>query len=136
LNHGIAYVYIRSWPGLKRQRAPHPVILCIEDRLPSLTMRRMVLENAGYVVVTATSGRDALRRLADSHIDLVLSDHYLRSEMGTAIAAEIKKLRPEIPILLISGAQDVPETQDVDGVVYKADGPTKLLVLIAQALGL
>jgi len=96
----------------------------------------MVLENAGYVVVTATSGRDALRRLADSHIDLVLSDHYLRGEVGTAIAAEIKKSKPEIPILLISGTQDVPETQDVDGVVYKADGPTKLLVLIAQALGL
>ena len=114
----------------------HPVILSIEDRLPSQTMRKMVLENAGYVVLTATSGSEALKLLAESHVDLVLSDHFLRGELGTAIAAQIKVLWPEIPILLISGAQDIPETADLEGVVYKADGPTKLLVLIAQTLGL
>jgi CheY-like chemotaxis protein len=114
----------------------HPVILSIEDRLPSQTMRKMVLENAGYIVLTATSGADALKLLAVSHVDLVLSDHFLRGELGTAIAAQIKVLWPDIPILLISGAQDIPETEHLEGVVHKADGPTRLLVLIAGALGL
>jgi CheY-like chemotaxis protein len=114
----------------------HPVILSIEDQLPAQTMRTMVLENAGYVVLTATSGSVALRRLAESRVDLVLSDHFLRGELGTAIAAQIKALWPEIPVLLISGAHDIPETAHLDGVVYKADGPTNLLVLIAQTLGL
>jgi len=99
-------------------------------------MRKMVLENAGYTVLTASSGADALRWLAESHVDLVLSDHYLREELGTAVAAQMKALWPEIPILLISGAQDIPETAHLDGVVYKVDGPTKMLVLIAQTLGL
>lgn len=112
------------------------MILSLEDRLPSQTMRKLVLENAGYIVLTATSGPDALRLLAESHVDLVLSDHFLRDELGTALAAQIKALWPEIPILLITGAEDIPETAHVDGVVHKADGPTKLLVLIAQALGL
>jgi two-component system, OmpR family, response regulator len=114
----------------------HPVILSIEDDLPSQTMRTMVLENAGYIVLAATSGSVALRRLAKSHVDLVLSDHFLRSELGTTIAAQIKALWPEIPILLISGAEDIPEAAHLDGVVYKVDGPTKMLVLIAQTLGL
>jgi len=126
----------KSAPKVKLAMGLHPVILSIEDDLPSQTMRTMVLKNAGYVVLTAISGSVALRRLAESHVDLVLSDHFLRSELGTKVAAQIKALWPEIPILLIYGAEEIPEAAYLDGVVYKADGPTKMLVLIAQALGL
>ena len=126
----------KSAPKVRLATGLHPVILSIEDRLPSQTMRKMVLENAGYVVLTATSGAEALRRLTESHVDLILSDHFLRGELGTEVAAQIKAVWPEIPILLISGAQDIPEEAHMEGVVYKADGPTKLLVLIAQTLGL
>ena len=126
----------KSAPKVRLAMSLHPVILSIEDDLPSQTMRTMVLRNAGYVVLTATSGSVALRRLAESHVDLVLSDHFLQSELGTRIAAQIKALWPEIPILLISGAEDIPDAAHLDGVVYKADGPTKMLVLIAQTLGL
>jgi DNA-binding NtrC family response regulator len=115
---------------------PQPVILCIESRAPTLAQTKMALESSGYTVLTATSVRDAHRRLRDSHVDLVLSDHYLKNELGTALAAGIKALYPGIPILLISGAQDIPQTPYIDGVIFKADTTISLLVSIARALGL
>lgn len=99
-------------------------------------MRKMVLEKSGYTVLGTNSGKDALRLLKAFHVDLVLSDHYLRDELGTAVAAEIKQLKPKIPVLLISGSDDIPNVPAVDGVISKADGPTNLLVSVARALGL
>jgi CheY-like chemotaxis protein len=113
-----------------------PVILCIEDKPNALFLRKTVLEKSGYTVLSATSGSEALGLLKAQHVDLVLSDHYLRGELGTAIAAEMKALKPEIPVLLISGAQDVAGATNVDGVISKAAGPTQLLVAIARALRL
>lgn len=113
-----------------------PVILCIEDKPAALFLRKTVLERSGYTVVSANSGSEALALLKTQHIDLVLSDHYLRGELGTAIAAEIKALKPGVPVLLISGAADVASAPHVDEVVSKAAGPTQLLVSIARALHL
>jgi two-component system, OmpR family, response regulator len=100
-------------------------------------MRKMVLEKSGYTVLSAASGDQALKLLRSAHVDLVLSDHYLRGELGTAIAAKIKALKPDIPVLIISGSADaLDETEHVDGIISKMDEPTSLLVSIARALGL
>jgi CheY-like chemotaxis protein len=96
----------------------------------------MVLEKSGYTVLGVTSGSEAIGLLKALDVDLVLSDHYLRNELGTEIAAEIKALKPNLPVLIISGSEDIPNVQAVDGVISKADGPTNLLVSVARALGL
>src|SRR5256885_13730337 len=93
---------IQIRPTMIPTEKPQPVILCIENRVPALAQRKMALESSGYTVLTATSGREAHRRLRDSHVDLVLSDRYLKNELGTVVAAGIKALYPGIPILLIS----------------------------------
>jgi CheY-like chemotaxis protein len=124
--------------NLKPALAPvHPMILCVDDRASPLAMRKMVLEKSGYTVLSAASGDQALKLLRSAHVDLVLSDHYLRGELGTAIATRIKALRPNIPVLIISGSVDaLDETEHVDGIISKMDEPTNLLVSIARALGL
>jgi CheY-like chemotaxis protein len=103
-------------------------------------MRKMVLEKSGYKVLSATSGEEALTLIRRFHVDLVLSDHYLRGGLGTEIAAQIKALKPNIPILLISGSAEslveLERSNSVDGIISKADGPTNLLVSIGRALGL
>jgi CheY-like chemotaxis protein len=117
-----------------------PVILCLEDQPSPLSMRKMVLEKSGYEVLSATSGKEALDLLKRFHVDLVLSDHYLRGEKGTEIAAKIKAIKPKVPILLISGSverlEDSDATKNVDALIRKDDGPTHLLVSIAKALQL
>lgn len=129
----LAVLHRRS--TLKAQLSP--VILCIEDNASSLILRKMLLESSGYMVLGATSGQEALQLLQGFHVDLVLSDHYLRNELGAAVAANIKALQPNVPVLIISGSADsLQETEHVDGVISKADGPSNLLVSIARALRL
>lgn len=117
-----------------------PVILCIDDQPGPLSTRKLVLQKSGYKVLGASSGKEALRLLRDTHVDLVLSDHYLQSELGTEIAAQIKALRPNLPVLLVSGAADhlagLSGAENVDDLISKAAGPTNLLVCIARALKL
>jgi len=118
----------------------HPVILCIEDQASPLALRKLVLEKSGYTVLGAASGKQAFKLLKAFHVDLVLSDHFLRGELGTAIAAKIKAENPNIPILLISGMAGgltgPDSTKHVDGIIQKDAGPTSLLVSVARALKL
>ena len=134
---------LRQWSeirrSVKRSVAPrqHPVILCLEDQETPLSIRKLLLEKSGYAVLTATCGEEALRLLQSDHVDLVLSDHYLRGELGTALAARMKVRKPEVPILIISGSSDTLDgIEGVDGFVSKVNGPTDLLVSIARALKL
>jgi CheY-like chemotaxis protein len=124
--------------NLKPAVAPlHPVILCVDDRASAFAMRKMVLEKSGYTVLSAACGDQALKLLRSAHVDLVLSDYYLRGESGTAIVTRIKALRPNIPVLILSGSADaLDETEHVDGIISEMDQPTNLLVSIARALGL
>lgn len=100
-----------------------PVILCVDDKPTPLAIRRMVLERSGYRVIGATSGAQALRILQENHIDLVLSDHYLRDERGIEVAAKMKAIKPEVPVLILSGSDDKLErTPYVDGIIAKTAG--------------
>lgn len=116
------------------------MILCLEDQPSPLSMRKMLLEKSGYQVLSATSGKEALNLLKRFHVDLVLSDHYLRGENGTELAAKMKAINPDVPILLISGSAerlaDSDGAKNVDALISKEDGPTNLLVSIARALRL
>jgi DNA-binding NtrC family response regulator len=97
----------------------------------------MVLQRSGYTVIGATSGSQALRILHSVRIDLVLSDHFLQGERGTDVASQMKAIRPELPILILSGAADMLEpSPHIDGVIQKGDSTTSLLVEIARALRL
>jgi CheY-like chemotaxis protein len=79
------------------------IILCIEDDMGYLRLRRTVLEQNGYSVLGARTGLEALDLLRRSPIALVISDHLLGNTTGTALAEEIRKIRPLVPIMLYSG---------------------------------
>ena len=79
-----------------------PVILCVDDEEVPLTLRKLVLEKAGYNVVTASSAAKALEIVFSRHIDLVLSDHLMPGPTGTELTRQIKAKLPELPVILIS----------------------------------
>jgi len=78
-----------------------PKILCVDDEAPGLYFRKLILERQGYRVVTATS--------ADDGIELVVTDHLMGRATGTKMAAEIRRLKPDIPIIVFSGTTNIPE---------------------------
>jgi CheY-like chemotaxis protein len=108
-------------------RGPHkPVVLCIDDNAVALDLRKRVLEQGGFCVVTAGDAEEALSAFKTSPIDIVLSDHVLKSTTGVQIATQMKQLKPRVPVVLYSGAP--PATMGpVDCFVLKTEPPEYLL---------
>jgi two-component system, OmpR family, response regulator CpxR len=113
------------------------VILCVDDEKPALFLRSAVFTSAGYKVLTAGSSVEALQVFAENHVDLVITDHLLVGATGTALAKEIKQLRPQIPVVILSGVVDEPEGMSAANLfLSKNAGPTEMLAQVARLLKL
>jgi CheY-like chemotaxis protein len=112
-----------------------PLVLCIDDAEVALRVRKLLLANAGYKVLTAPSGEEGLQLFRENPVELVIADHFLSDKSGLEIAAEMKELKPEVPILIVSAASEAPIGLEFsDGFLSKGDGPEALLDAIAVLL--
>lgn len=82
-------------------------ILCIDDDSANLVVRRELLERAGYRVLTAQSGTEALDTFRSEAVDVVLLDYWLPGTNGIKVAIEFKSLKPHVPIIMLSGSDTV-----------------------------
>jgi CheY-like chemotaxis protein len=113
------------------------VILCVDDEQNPLTLRKLVLQRAGYEVLTATSAKEALELVASRKLDLVLSDHLMPGMHGTELAEQIKAEHPELPVILISGVNELPAGSAIaNAFVSKSEGPDALCKEVAAILDL
>lgn len=111
------------------------VILCVDDEPNSLVLRKLVLQKAGYEVVTAHSPAIALEILSSRVVDLVLSDQLMPGKTGTELTKEIKSQWPSLPVILISGVNEIPEDADVaDLFMSKVEGPVIMCQKINEVL--
>jgi signal transduction histidine kinase/CheY-like chemotaxis protein len=122
--------------------APHPAtILLAEDEEMVRYVTARVLGRAGYVVVEATDGEQALQ-LARSHrppIDMVISDVVMAKLGGVELARRLTHERPEVPVLLVSGynREEIPggdEEGRAIGFLQKPFTPRELLQKVASLL--
>jgi CheY-like chemotaxis protein len=114
-----------------RNQSSQPTILCVEDNKAHLRLRKAVLEREGYLVLTATTGSDALAVLQQEQVWLVLSDHMLRGTTGVALAARMKKLKPHVPFVLYSG--QAPDAMgNVDCFISKGESVATFLSIISS----
>jgi len=112
-----------------------PVILCVDDEPNALTLRKLVLQKAGYEVITASSGRQALELAQSRPIDLLLSDQLMPGMTGTQLAKEIKIIAPKTRIVLISGVNEMPPDANIaDAFLSKVEGPDALCNVVASEL--
>lgn len=89
------------------------LILCVDDEEVALYCRRAILEGAGYKVLTALDGETGFTLFQQNHIDLVITDHLLPGANGCEMAAKMKAVSPLIPIVLLSGLAESPDTRGV-----------------------
>ncbi|WP_176695357.1 PAS domain-containing hybrid sensor histidine kinase/response regulator [Phaeobacter sp. B1627] len=89
-------------------------ILVVEDNADVLNALQMTLEKSGFRVVKALSGDDALKTYhAEPNIDLLLTDIVMPGTLqGPSLADAIRALRPELPIIFMSG--NLSEASDAD----------------------
>lgn len=77
-------------------------ILCVDDEEPGLVVRKMLLEQAGYRVLTARSGLEGIRLFQAESVDAVILDYWMSGMNGVATARELKRLKPDLPIIILS----------------------------------
>jgi CheY-like chemotaxis protein len=111
------------------------VILCVDDEPNSLILRKLVLEKAGYRVLTASSAPQALEVLSANAVNLVLSDQLMPGTTGTELARQVKTQFPALPVILISGVNEIPpDAENADLFMSKVEGPTAMCEKIAAVL--
>lgn len=112
-----------------------PTILAIDDGQIGLTVRKKLLESAGYTVLAASDAAQGRRLFENYAVDLVLMDYYL-PEDGSQLRQHMKARRPHVPIVILSGIPELPEDMSsVDLFLSKLDDPTAILEKIAELLG-
>jgi CheY-like chemotaxis protein len=112
-----------------------PVILCVDDEPNSLVLRKLVLQKAGYEVVTASSAILALDVLSSRQVDLVLSDQLMPGLTGTELARQVKTRWPSLPVIIISGVNEIPvDAAIADLFMSKVEGPIMMCQNINDVL--
>jgi CheY-like chemotaxis protein len=112
-------------------------VLCIDDDITGLSLRKMMLEGEGYYVFTANNGEEGLALLDAQRIDAVILDYRMPEMTGGEVARRIRDRWSNIPVLMLSGyPDDVPEeaVHLVDAFVTKGEAPERLLQVLAANL--
>ncbi len=84
-------------------------ILAVDDNADNRELLTRYLERSGHQVLVASSGLEALARLADRPVDVVLLDLIMPGMDGNEVLRRLKE-NPElrsIPVIVISGRQDM-----------------------------
>jgi DNA-binding NtrC family response regulator len=78
-------------------------VLCVDDEDSQLMLRKMVLEDAGFEFLGVRSGAEALELFRNREIAVVVLDYWMSGMKGTEIAEKMRRLRPTIPLIIVSG---------------------------------
>jgi CheY-like chemotaxis protein len=113
-------------------------ILCVDDDSATLRVRRLLLEAAGYTVLTADSGAKALELLAQGvNANLVLLDYLMPGMNGDELAEKLREAYPDLPLVVISAVGQLPTRmlRAVNSRLQKGQDPEVLLSTVSTVLG-
>jgi CheY-like chemotaxis protein len=112
-------------------------ILCIDDDNSVLEYHKALLERRGYDVLTAASPLEGLQIAAACGIAAVIVDYHMPEMNGHEVAIEIKRVTPQVPIIMVSSDDEISEDalNVVDAFVSKDEAPKRLLPVIVGICG-
>jgi CheY-like chemotaxis protein len=103
-------------------QAGSPVVLVVDDEQVVRDVTSLLLEDAGFGVVTAETGAAAVAAAeSDPAVDVALIDVMLPDRSGGDVARELRALRPGLPIVMASGYDETTAADrvgDLPGALY------------------
>jgi len=120
----------------EKSRLPIPLkILVIDDEPLVRSLLKQVLETRGHTVTEAGNGKEGVRSFRENDVDLVITDHGMPVMNGLDAAFRIKKQKPQIPVLLITGWEAEIDTalqkpSGIDEVITKPFDLEKIVSLV------
>ena len=116
-------------------------VLFVDDDQTLAELGGKLLTTLGYRVVTKTDSREALKSFCDNPdaFDLIITDMIMPGLTGDALAREVSKHRPQIPIIVCTGFSDIVDTDQlaeagIKGILRKPITIYHLARVIRQAL--
>ena len=112
-------------------------ILCIDDDDGMLCYQKALFERRGYKVLTAASVRQGLQIAVVCEVTAVVVDYHMPEMNGLEFATEVKRLKPQMPIVMFSSDDAIPESalNVVDAFVSKNEASHSLLPAITRICG-
>ena len=92
-----------SAPSVKRNSAPRPRILLVDDHVDSLRPMQLFLETIGYQVTTAHSVATALRLSSEKEFDMLVSDIGLPDGSGDDLMRQLQDKGHKLLSIALSG---------------------------------
>ncbi len=118
------------------------MILVVEDELPMLNLLKKILEDAGFRVLMAKDGIEAIDVYSrhQNDVDLVLCDMALPKLGGWTVYLALKERNPQVKMILTSGYLDPKVKSDmvkggVRDFIPKPYVPETIVKSVRQALG-
>ncbi|MFZ0801204.1 MAG: response regulator [Terriglobales bacterium] len=112
--------------------ATNTTLLCIHQDPAELNL----LQEHGYELLTATNGHEGLRLFMSQSVDAIVLDYQLGLLDGGVVAAAIKNVKPQVPIVMLTECMDIPVAalNSVDALVAKSDLAHSLLETVHSVL--
>ena len=117
-------------------------ILLVDDEVALTALQARRIEDMGYRVTAHTSSLQALEafRREPGRYDLLITDNTMPGLTGSALVREVHALRPDLPVLMVSGLLDVDDLEvltrlGVGSVLKKPHTGRELEAAIRRALG-
>ena len=78
-------------------------VLLVDDEVELLDLYEFSLDEAGYKVISCESASDAIEKVEQNEIFLVITDFKMPGMTGDEMAKKIKSINPDIPIVMVTG---------------------------------
>ena len=94
-------------------------VLLIDDNAIQAATRQTILRRAGYFVIAVLNPLRALEQFQrhefPAEISIVITDHVMPCMNGAQFVRELRKLQPDLPVMVISGMEEAePEYDGLD----------------------
>src|SRR5215467_681189 len=105
-------------------------LLCVDDERVLVLLTAEILATHGYRVTALSNPLQAAEIFHRENIELAVLDYQMPEMSGTCLAAQLKRVRAKVKVVLFTGSLQIPasELSHVDAVVNKTDG---IQVLVA-----
>lgn len=112
-------------------------ILWIDDEIDLLKMHILFLKEKGHHTETVTNGRDALDLLKEKSFDIIFLDENMPGRSGLDILPEIKYLRPNVPVIMITKNEEENIMEEaigdnIDDYLLKPVNPKQIILSIKK----
>jgi CheY-like chemotaxis protein len=123
-------------PDRSNRNFGEKLLLCIDDSEAGLAVRKALLQGCGYRVITASSALDGIALFVRHRPDMVILDFQMPEMNGDLVAKVLRRLNPEVPIIMLSGREPAPEgiRNTVTDFLTKASDPVALVETVKKRL--